>query len=230
MAVEKVVSSSRLWFQRGIGQELHKREIAATDRTVNSMSVERLLQLSGLPFWDYFPRFHYLHYDLAKSPPIPGHNIIGDFSSLGILADTIDVVVVPHLHEVYSDFDKVLAEIMRVLRYDGIVIFFGFNPLSLWGMQRILGFNHVVPWCSKFYSAGTVIKKFEDFDFTYIERENLYPGFYSNVLAMHRLCYFLEEYNVSSMGAVYKLVFKKSFSTMTLNTEKNKFYHHPSSI
>ena len=67
MVLEKTVSSSRLWFQRGIGQELHKREIASVDRTVNDMSVERILQLSGLPFWDYFPKFHYVHYDLGKS-------------------------------------------------------------------------------------------------------------------------------------------------------------------
>ncbi len=216
-----------IWFQDGIGHEILLREIAAIDRHVSSYGCKRLLQLGGPSFWDVFPKFHYVHYDESLNFSIPGHNICGDFTQLGMLSDCVDTVVVPHLQEIMTDFPKVLPEIMRVLRYEGTVVVFGFNPLSLWGMQRILGFSNIVPWCSRFYSAGTLIKKFEDNDFVYIARQDLYPGIHSKFSLVHKASNFLENFNILSMGAVYCLVFKKQASTMTLNTEKSKYYSIP---
>lgn len=221
---------SLVWFQSGIGHDLFMRERDALDVFLADNICDRVLQLGAPSFWDNFPKFHYIHYDDDYNFPVPGHNICGDYKNIGILTECVDVVVVPHLQELREDFKSVIPEIMRVLKPGGSVVVFGFNPLSLWGMQRILGLGKVVPWCNKFFNAGTVIKSFEDNDFYFAGRENVYRGFYSDYSLIYKTNTHMSRFNLSTMGAVYKLVFQKRISTMTLNTEKSKYYTLPSGV
>lgn len=61
------------------------------------------------------------------------------FKELPLARDSIDCIMAPLSMEAASN-DIILDEIDRVLKPSGIVIFFGINPLSLWGMSLKLGY------------------------------------------------------------------------------------------
>jgi len=64
---------------------------------------------------------------------------------LAIRTDCVDAVVLPHTLDLSHDPHTVLREVHRVLRPDGKLIVFGFNPLSLWGLRHRLTPNGYPP-------------------------------------------------------------------------------------
>ncbi|MFZ9406813.1 MAG: class I SAM-dependent methyltransferase [Burkholderiaceae bacterium] len=78
--------------------------------------------------------------------------LVDDFLSLPFADDSLDLVVAPHAFEHSADPRQVLREIHRVLRPEGRLVMSGFNPVSLWGAQRMLGWRDLQetdgPWVS----------------------------------------------------------------------------------
>lgn len=56
---------------------------------------------------------------------------------LPLLSDSIDVFVLVHVLEFINYPIKLIEEIFRVLKPEGRVFIFGFNPWSLWGLKRL---------------------------------------------------------------------------------------------
>jgi len=57
---------------------------------------------------------------------------------LPFAAQSLDLVACPHVLEFSSYPHQVLREVERVLRPEGRVLITGFNPVSLWGLRRML--------------------------------------------------------------------------------------------
>lgn len=60
--------------------------------------------------------------------------LISDLSKLPFARDSIDCFLSPLCLDGFADINPVIDEIDRVLKSMGYAIFFGVNPLSLWGM------------------------------------------------------------------------------------------------
>ena len=65
-------------------------------------------------------------------------DVLCDLRELPFAANSIDLVVMPHALEFHEDPHQILREVERILIPDGQLVVTGFNPLSLWGMQRRL--------------------------------------------------------------------------------------------
>lgn len=63
---------------------------------------------------------------------------------------SLDLVVMPHVLEFSEHPHHILREVERVLRPEGTVIISGFNPMSLWGLRRLLGSKGGYPWNGHF--------------------------------------------------------------------------------
>lgn len=72
-----------------------------------------------------------------------------DLRLLPFSANSIDLVVLPHVLEFYDDPHQILREVERVLIPEGQVLISGFNPYSLWGLRR-----HLPPRASQFPWRG----------------------------------------------------------------------------
>ena len=71
--------------------------------------------------------------------------------------DSIDLAVLPHTLDFSVDPQQILREIERVLIPEGRVLIVGFNPISLWGIWRlILRRLNVAPWCGHFFSCARI--------------------------------------------------------------------------
>ncbi len=70
---------------------------------------------------------------------------------------SIDVVLLPHTLDFASDPHQVLREVDRVLAPEGHVVILGFNPLSLWGIRRLVARRRGrVPWCGNFFGRHRI--------------------------------------------------------------------------
>lgn len=86
-------------------------------------------------------------YNLLAENRIPLRQRAGEYGNVDVLCDlcelpfaanSIDLVVMPHVLEFHSDPHQILREVERVLIPDGQLVITGFNPLSLWGLRQRL--------------------------------------------------------------------------------------------
>jgi len=90
-------------------------------------------------------------------PPLKPSGFQGEVHRLPLLADSVDVLVLPHILEFSRYPHEVLRETERVLIAEGHVVILGFNPFSFWLLWRLaLGWRGMAPWCGAFRSANRV--------------------------------------------------------------------------
>jgi len=67
---------------------------------------------------------------------------------------SLDLVLLPHVLEFSAHPHRVLREVERVLVPEGSVVISGFNPLSLWGLRRLIARRGAeAPWSGHYRSA-----------------------------------------------------------------------------
>jgi SAM-dependent methyltransferase len=120
--------------------------------------------------------YHILQLGVFRDKPLLGasrisHQVIvnidvdavvgGDFamrcepSALPVAADSVDVLLLPYVLEFEHRPHEVLREVDRVLIAEGHVVIVGFNPLSCWGLWRLLLFwRDEPPWNGRFLRLG----------------------------------------------------------------------------
>jgi SAM-dependent methyltransferase len=132
---------------------------------------------------------------------------------------SIDLALLPHTLDFAADPHPILREVSRVLRPEGHVVILGFNPMSLWGLRRLLAPRSAgVPWCAHFFRLARVKDWLAllDFEFMYgsmlyyrppMKRENSMDRFYFMEKAGDRWW--------PMMAAVYLIIAKKRVFGMT---------------
>lgn len=109
-----------------------------------------------------------MHSLIADSPV--GHKIIfsprsgtkycaavADNEALPLASDSIDIVLIHHALDFTRDSHKLLREAARVLRPGGQLLIVGFNPYSIWGINKAMRSRAGVPWNGRFISRRRVI-------------------------------------------------------------------------
>ena len=123
------------WLDTAQGRYVMAWERPKVDAVVADLFGYNALQL-GLP-----------QYDLLSHNRIPLRQIAGESGAVDVLCDlrelpfaanSIDLVVMPHILEFHDDPHQILREVERVLIPDGQLVITGFNPFSLWGLRRRL--------------------------------------------------------------------------------------------
>lgn len=204
------------WFLSGVGEYIYNKESKLLLDLLQVMPAGKILQLGGPPLIRTFSKFHFVHYDNEVNFQSLGHNVCGDFDNLSLVPESFDIVVSYHLHEICPNFEDAFAESYNALQDEGLLVVFGFNPASLWGMQRLLGIGDVVGWCDKFYNSKKISAILRELNFTPISKSSDGYGLYSSNKIIYNNFDFLKKMNIKNFGAFYMLIFKKRSSTLTL--------------
>lgn len=142
------------WFETPLGQYLLQREQAFFDQVVADIFGFNALQL-GLT-----------GYDLLRTNRIPFRfraatsgkvELYADLTQLPLASQTVDLLLLPHVLEFSANPHQILREVERVMMPEGQVVISGFNPFSLWGLQRLFhrgGRDY--PWCGNFISLPRI--------------------------------------------------------------------------
>jgi SAM-dependent methyltransferase len=139
------------WFASAQGRYVLDWEQSRTDTTISEVFGFNALQL-GLPEIDFLRNSRITrHWHLGLNSQA---DVLCDFRELPFAAQSIDLVVLPHVLEFYPDPQQIVREVERVLIPEGQAIFLGFNPYSLWGAYRYLpGIRQQgIPWKGHYLS------------------------------------------------------------------------------
>ena len=136
------------WLDTAVGQYVLQWERGQIDSAVEDVFGFNAVQI-GLP-----------QFDCLQANRIPLRFCAGEEDAVALYCDpaalplasqSMDLVVLPHVLEFSDTPHQILREAERVLRPDGQIIIAGFNPLSLWGLKRMLrGKRGGYPWCGSF--------------------------------------------------------------------------------
>lgn len=85
-----------------------------------------------------------------------GGNLVCDPAHLPFASRSLDLLILPHVLDFTVHPHHVLREGERVLVGEGRLILTGFNPLSLWGLRRLIQGQFSVPWRAHFFSLARI--------------------------------------------------------------------------
>lgn len=139
------------WLNTPQGRYIMQWERARIDALVSDLFGYNALQL-GLP-----------QLELLAQNRIPLRQTVGesgkidvncDLRQIPFAANSIDLVVMPHVLEFHAEPHQILREVERILIPDGQLIITGFNPISLWGARRRLQKQDAhFPWTGDYISV-----------------------------------------------------------------------------
>jgi SAM-dependent methyltransferase len=134
------------WFESDAGRYVMERELAWFDATSADLFGFIAMQI-GLCQVDCL-RANRMPFRYCGKPGGGGVRLLPEL--LPLATQSLDLVALPHALEFSPNPHQLLREVERVLRPEGRLLLTGFNPLSFWGMRRILGSRHAYPWNGRF--------------------------------------------------------------------------------
>ncbi len=147
--------------------------------------------------------------------------IEGDWNELPFYSGSVDLVILPHSLEHIDNPHQALAEACRIVKPEGSIIIFGFNPYSLWGMQALLekkkGSDNIAGG-GNFLSANLLKKWLTLADFELVKHRSLLfrppianPKTFQNL----RVIEWIGEKFFLPLGGVYMLMAKAKVIPLT---------------
>ena len=210
------------WFTGNAGQTLLHLEKEHLNRILPNLFGYHIIQLGMLEengLCDASRISHKVMFDISPQEEIQPEHLICETSHLPFQSNSVDVVLLPHVLEYEDNPHTALREIERILIGEGHVIILGFNPLSLWGLWRVLlAWRDEPPWCGHFFRSARICDWLGLLGFDILSNHTLYfrPPFRSRRL-IHRLSFMekLGKYLCPWFGGVYIVVAKKRLLPLT---------------
>ncbi len=124
------------WFTTDNGLALLDRQIKCMPSLVPDQFYQVGLQIGGahLPIVNRFNVEHSLILD--SSAPA---DVVALPEALPLSEHSVDLALLLHTLDYCDDPHHALREIYQVMRPEGVLLFSGFHPYSLWGLRRRLG-------------------------------------------------------------------------------------------
>ena len=213
------------WYTSALGQRLAQSEKLILDKYLPDLFGYYLLQCGcpeikvekGIGQWLKSSRVSShicLDFELSQ-----GINCQSHLAHLPIKADSLDVVVLPHVLDFSSIPHQVLREVERVLIAEGHVVILGFNPWSIWNISRLFLFwTKQPPWNAHFLAASRVMDWLALLGFDVVKRQSyFYQPPIQNENIIKRMSFFekLGQRFWPIFGAGYILVARKRVQTLT---------------
>lgn len=125
---------------------------------------------------------------------------------------SIDLLLLPHVLEFSEDPHQTLRDAERVLVPEGHIIISGFNPLSAWGLKRLVAKSKGYPWQGTFFSLLRIKDWLALLDLEIVSvKMDCYVLPFSNPSWLKR-CDFMDKTGSGwwpMMGGIYLIVAKK---------------------
>ncbi|NOY61935.1 MAG: class I SAM-dependent methyltransferase [Gammaproteobacteria bacterium] len=152
-------------------------------------------------------------------PDLNTPDLVACPGALPIASDSVDLVVLHHTLEFAQDPHQVLREVDRILIAEGHVVILGFNPLSVWGLWRLLfRRGDKPPWCANFRDILRIKDWLALMGFD-ISAQHYYayrpPIHHQSLTKKLQFIERLGERFVPRLGGAYALVAKKRECTLT---------------
>jgi SAM-dependent methyltransferase len=145
----------RGWYERPLGTLVLSDIQQQLDRWLPRIFGYHLVMIGGCWAADrLLAQSRVRHKALMGIGPQSAASLYAEVDVLPFAADSVDLVLLFHTLEFAAEPHRVLREVERVLIPEGHLIIVSINPLSFWGMRKLLGFWRAqVPWSGHFYGG-----------------------------------------------------------------------------
>ena len=142
----------RAWFASEPGLSVAGAELAMAEEVLPNLFGYHILQLGNPYAVPMIACSRIQHQAVLANAPLAGaESLCCSVDALPIQADSVDVLVLPHVLEFARSPHGVLREAERVLIPEGHLVILGFNPWSLFGLWRLaVGWRGQLPWRGRF--------------------------------------------------------------------------------
>ncbi len=211
------------WYRTGLGENVLSHERAILNHVLPSMFGYHLMQ-SGVGASQNISASSAINHKFYVSEALPANEtllpaIVCEGTELPIESDSVDVAILHHTLDFHNDPHSILREITRTLIPGGKVIIIGFNPLSCWGLCRlVMPKSDNAPWCGNFLSPFRVSDWLNLLDFQIDGCECVCYGLPTVNTKINQYLSFIDVLGkrwLSQFGAVYTMVATKRVATMT---------------
>lgn len=217
----EIAKSLHAWFNAAAGTDILEAELELAAAIMPNLFGYHIVQLGSHASEEFIATTRISHTVLVdgneNAPRRAG--LVCRNDSLCLAANSVDVLVVPHVLEFATDPHAVLREAERVLIGEGHIVIAGFNPWSLCGMWRVLaGWRGRPPWSGHFLSA-TRIKdwlKLLGFEIEFLQKASFRPPLSRKSISSRiRFMELLGSACWPFFGNVYLVVAKKHVAAVT---------------
>ncbi|WP_250658332.1 class I SAM-dependent methyltransferase [Alkalimarinus coralli] len=144
------------WFQTPLGRVLLSDQRRNIERLIGRMFGYQQLEMlvsHRLPMGNSSSLGHTIMAVPQWQPDMPENVLVTESHELGLCHDSIDLAILHHTLDFASSPHQALREVSRVVRGSGHILIVGFNPLSMWGVRKLLSRKKKAPWNGRFISG-----------------------------------------------------------------------------
>lgn len=210
------------WFHGALGTRLHAAETQHLEHILPNHFGYYAVQLGAPTFaqWlQYSPIKHQLWVGSPCDYPISALQVRSDYHHLPLAANSIDLMVLPHVLEFVTSPQRVLQETTEALIPNGSLIILGFNPTSFWGLWRKWHRKSKdVPWQGDYIGITRLRSWLETYGCTIEDYSTFYFRPPVNSDAVSEQLLFMESFGRMTMphyGGVFCVVARKQESCIT---------------
>lgn len=202
------------WFQTPLGRVLLANQRAKIEGTIGRLFGYQQLEMlvsHRLPMGNSSNLGHKMMAVPQWQPDMPDNTLVSLSHELGLLHDTIDLAILHHTLDFAAKPHQALREASRVVRGGGHILIIGFNPISMWGIRKLVSRKKNAPWNGRFISARRVEDWLSLLDFEVNDASHhFYRPPVENYGFLERLA-FLDSFDRGALpvGAYYMLLAKK---------------------
>lgn len=206
------------WYQTPLGHLLSTSITPELDKCFSTLFGHYLLQI-GFP-----EQNHWLSHSPANARFVMSNSLdlgscdfYGEITALPLQSESIDICFLPHTLEIVTEPQALLAEIDRVLIPEGYVVILGFNPVSWWGLRKILTLPQRSPWQNHWHLPLTINRYLQNQGFLVTEAASFFYRYPLNHLKWMEKTWFLESVGRALWpypGGVYLIVAQKQVAQM----------------
>ncbi|MBQ0746784.1 MAG: methyltransferase domain-containing protein [Marinobacter sp.] len=145
------------WFQTPLGRSMLADQRRFLDQKLARLTGARQLQVSvshRIPLANGTDFSQKVMTTPKWFTSIPDGVVVCDADELPFPGDSMDLVVLHHTADFSPYPHQALREAARVLRGEGMIAVVGFNPVSVWGLRRLISRHHAGPWGGRFLMRG----------------------------------------------------------------------------
>ncbi|MDH5648937.1 MAG: class I SAM-dependent methyltransferase [Gammaproteobacteria bacterium] len=164
------------WFDQPLGRSLQALEARHIRQALPRLYGTVALQVGRVGRLDLMttavpPTRILLDRDIGRSRC----SVKGTPDSLPFESKSVDLVILPHTLDFTEQPRQVLREVHRVLSPEGHVIILGFNPMSAWGLWRLIArYRSAMPWRGNFLKLSRIKDWLDLLDFELAQGRMLY--------------------------------------------------------
>ena len=156
---------------------------------------------------------------IVMDPSAGDAAVLGSPNALPFQEDSLDLILLLHSLDFAREPHRVLREVDRTLIPEGHAIIIGFNPVSFYGLGKLLlQWRNRVPWCGRFYTRSRVKDWLSLLGFQTLASEYFgysppinHRGFQQQLEFVERIGTFTVPY----VGGLYVMLAQKKLATLT---------------